>query len=105
MRAIIWTVILLFLASCAEDSWSVRIGEWEAPLCSGRADFAEPGTWECGPYGGAAYADFRDDGRVFLDLETTPGFLNGVRAKLEGHDAIAGDILLDDAIVPFAAHR
>lgn len=106
MRAIIAVVFLVISACDNGDTWSVRVGEWEAPICTGVASLSEPsGTWMCGRYGGSAHADFRDDGRVFLDLETAPGFLNGVRARMEGDDVISGDILLDNEIVPFVAHR
>ncbi len=122
-----YILLALFVVGCGEASlpvdsttnWSVTLGSWEAPMCGNGTMTLRPsaqkapfegatyleGTWGCGVYGTAAHADIRDDGRVFLNLETEQGFMNGVRGTLEAGDAIAGDILLDDALVRFAAYR
>lgn len=121
-----YALLTLFLVGCGESSlptdgttnWSVTLGAWEAPVCQGLMSLspshvAEPrgmppafvGTWKCGGYGGQASGDVRSDGRVFLSLETTPGFLNGVRGTLADDNAIAGDILLNYVVTPFSAYR
>lgn len=113
---------LLFVVGCgsstidSETQWSVTLGNWETPTCEGTmtltpteskdSDAAKfVGSWTCGSFGRQANAEIRPDGRVFLDLETSPGFLNGVRGTLADDDAIAGDILLDGQTVSFAAYR
>lgn len=63
------------------------------------------GQWTCGTFGRAVSGEIRPDGRVFLDLETSPGFFNRVRGTMADTDAIAGDILLSDVDVHFAAYR
>jgi len=115
-------LLALFLVGCGgsisdgETSWSVTLGNWETPTCEGTMSLAPTvsadtnlsrfvGEWKCGAFEREAHAEIRPDGRVFLDLETSPGFLNGVRGTLADEDAIAGDILLDNEQVPFAAYR
>lgn len=114
-----YIMLALFAVGCGTSlppsdgttDWSVTLGNWETPTCEGTmklapaADGRLTGSWACGTFGVAAHADIRTDGRVFLDLETSPGFLNGVRGTLADDDAIAGDILLDGSLVPFAAYR
>jgi len=63
------------------------------------------GTWKCGDFGNLADADFRDDGRAFLDLERVSGGWMGVRGTFAAPDAIAGDILTSDGLMRFAAYR
>ncbi len=118
-------ILLAFLVGCGGSSistdtttWDVTLGSWETPTCQGSMTLApnqasEPngqpaafvGSWTCGKFGTQASGDIRTDGRVFLNLETSPGFLNGVRGTLAADDAIAGDILIDGNTVPFAAYR
>lgn len=115
-------LLVAFLVGCGSTEnttdWSVTLGNWETPTCEGTMNLApntavEPrstppalvGSWSCGTYGSKAWGDILPDGRVFLTLETTPGFNNGVRGTLADDDAIAGDILINDVITPFAAYR
>lgn len=119
-----YILLALFAVGCGSSSlpvegetqWSVTLGDWETPTCEGAMKLsASPsrdfvgqtdlaGTWKCGSFGQQASGQITPEGRAFLDLETTPGFLNHVRGTLEG-DNIAGDILLDGQTVPFAAYR
>lgn len=119
-------LLALFLIGCGvarpldegTTTWSVKLGSWESPTCQGTMTLAPNhaveqrgmpaafvGSWTCGSLGGQASGDIRPDDSVFLNLETTPGFLNGVRGTLAADDAISGDILLDGQNVPFAAYR
>jgi hypothetical protein len=116
-------LLLAFLVGCGGSTinegttdWSVTLGNWESPTCEGAMRLAPTasadtslarfvGEWKCGTFERVAHAEIRPDGRVFLELETSPGFLNGVRGTLADDDAIAGDILLDGQQVPFAAYR
>lgn len=100
-------LLALFLVGCGETTtnWDVRIGEEASPLCTGSMalDQNVSGTWSCGTFAGGAKSDFlRVPGMSFLNLETAPGFWNGVRGV--GDDkSIDGTILLDGAETPFAA--
>lgn len=117
MRYILLALLAVGCGSSVEGTtdWSVMLGSWETPTCEGTMHVTatptpnEPtklaGTWKCGSYGSQATGTIEVDGRVFLDLETTPGFLNHVRGTLADTDAIAGDILLDGSLVSFAAYR
>lgn len=120
-----YILALAFLAGCGASelpttgttTWSATLGNWEAPTCQGAitlkgspsADFAGQtdfsGSWSCGSYGTQASGNLTPDGRVFLDLETAPGYLNRMRGTLAAPDAISGDILIDGQQVPFAAYR
>lgn len=117
-------LLVLMLVGCGSTvtegttEWSVTLGDWETPTCKGTMTLApntavEPrgmppafvGSWACGSFGTQASGDIRPDGRVFLNFETTPGFINGMRGTLADDDAIAGDILISDQNVSFAAYR
>lgn len=116
-------LVLLLLAGC-DDGYLAGTTEWRVhlggddPICSGSMQLEGflptqdmqvakfDGTWECeGWYAGRAVADLREDGMIFLDLETTPGSFRGVRATYSGSPRreIIGDILITEQI-PFAAY-
>jgi len=113
-----YMILALVLTGCLASrpidgqstTWTVTIGNWESPHCDGKMTVAAErsrlyGTWQCGRFGSRVSGEIRPDGRVFLDMETAPGFLNRVRGTMASDDAITGDILLDDVAVPFAAYR
>jgi hypothetical protein len=118
-------LLALFLVGCGNSlptdettQWTVTLGSWETPTCEGAMTLtpkAEPspfadaamfsGTWQCGSFGSLADADFRTDGRAFLNLERVSGGWMGVRGTFEAGDAIEGDMLTPDGLIRFAAYR
>jgi hypothetical protein len=113
-------LLALFAVGCddgyltGDTEWRVQLGT----LCSGsmQLDGLDPtqdqqlvkfeGTWTCdGWYAGRAVADLRENGMMFLDLETTPGAFRGVRAQYTGGSRreIIGEMLIA-VQVPFAAY-
>jgi hypothetical protein len=97
-------LLLLPLIGCGDDSknYDVRIGSLEPARCTGYMQLTgDKGNWRCNFIGGEVTRQ-ETPATVFLYLETTPGFLNEVRAMYDG-DTIAGQILIDGDYEAFFA--
>lgn len=98
-------LLLMFLAGCAEGgaNYDVRIGSLDPAQCTGYMHLeGDSGDWRCELIGGEAHMDTSTPGVLFLNLETTPGMLNQVRAVRDG-TTISGQIFLDGSATAFFA--
>lgn len=123
MKTTVLIALLMFgcgdaLIPEATERWSLSVGTWEAPTCVGEmratravdnfANATLTGTWTCGEgTGGDARMELLTDSRVFMDLETQPGFWSHVRARVidEHGPVIAGDIMWDGFPIPIFAFK